>query len=110
MLRSDWGGEYLGKEFTDFIDGKGIVHDLTCPYTPQENGMAEREMRTAVESVRTMLLHMAVDDTAGDDSVPATDREEARPHTGAGVGLHGAVHDSLAAARWEAGAKSSLGA
>ncbi|CAI7803216.1 unnamed protein product [Closterium sp. NIES-53] len=51
MLRSDRGGEFLGKEFTDFVDGKGIVHDLTCPYTPQQNGMAEREMRTAVESM-----------------------------------------------------------
>ncbi|CAI7835087.1 unnamed protein product [Closterium sp. NIES-53] len=59
-LRSDRGGEFLGKEFTDFVDGKGIVHDLTCPYTPQQNGMAEREMRTTVESVRTMLLHMGV--------------------------------------------------
>ncbi|CAI7906368.1 unnamed protein product [Closterium sp. NIES-54] len=92
MLRSDRGGEFLGREFTDFVDGKGIVHDLTCPYTLQQNDMAEREMRRAVESVRTMLLHMAVDDAAGDDSVPAADREEARPHAGAGVGLHGAVH------------------
>ncbi|CAI5474926.1 unnamed protein product [Closterium sp. Yama58-4] len=33
MLRSDRGGEFLGKEFTAFVDGKGIVHDLTCPYT-----------------------------------------------------------------------------
>ncbi|CAI7864221.1 unnamed protein product [Closterium sp. NIES-53] len=31
-----------------------------CPYPPQQNGMAEREMRTVVESVRTMLLHMGV--------------------------------------------------
>ncbi|CAI7898631.1 unnamed protein product [Closterium sp. NIES-53] len=60
MLRSDRGGEFLGKEFTDFVDGKGIVHDQTCPYTAQQNGMAEREMRTTVESVRTMLLHMGV--------------------------------------------------
>ncbi|CAI7873093.1 unnamed protein product [Closterium sp. NIES-53] len=60
MLCSDRGGEFLGKEFTDFVDGKGIIHDLTCPYTPQQNGMAEREMRTAIESVRTMLLHMGV--------------------------------------------------
>ncbi|CAI7756721.1 unnamed protein product [Closterium sp. NIES-53] len=35
MLRSDWGGEFLVKDFTNFNDGKGIVHDLTCPYTPQ---------------------------------------------------------------------------
>ncbi|CAI7866207.1 unnamed protein product [Closterium sp. NIES-54] len=60
MLRSDRGGEFLGKQFTDFVNGKGIVHDLTCPYTPQQNGMAEREMRTVVESVLTMLLHMGV--------------------------------------------------
>ncbi|CAI7848712.1 unnamed protein product [Closterium sp. NIES-54] len=60
MLRSDRGGEFLGKEFTDFVDGKGIVHDLTCPCTPQQNGMAEREMRTIVKTVRTMLLHMGV--------------------------------------------------
>ncbi|CAI7867572.1 unnamed protein product [Closterium sp. NIES-53] len=60
MLRFDRGGEFLGKQFTDFVNGKGIVHDLTYPYTPQQNGMAEREMRTVVDSVRTMLLHMGV--------------------------------------------------
>ncbi|CAI5986993.1 unnamed protein product [Closterium sp. NIES-65] len=60
MLRSDRGGEFLGKDFTAFVDGKGIVHDLICPYTPQQNVMAEREMRTVVELVRTMLLHMGV--------------------------------------------------
>ncbi|CAI7770694.1 unnamed protein product [Closterium sp. NIES-53] len=60
MLRSDRGGELLGKQFTKFVNGKGIVHDLTCPYTPQQNGMAEHEMRMVVESVQTMLLHMGV--------------------------------------------------
>ncbi|CAI7891496.1 unnamed protein product, partial [Closterium sp. NIES-54] len=38
----------------------GILHDLTCPYTPQQNEMVEWEMRTVVESVQTMLLHMGV--------------------------------------------------
>ncbi|CAI7745224.1 unnamed protein product [Closterium sp. NIES-54] len=60
MLRSDQGGEFLGREFTTFVDGKGIVHDLTCPYSSQQNGMGEREMRTVVESVQMMLLHMGV--------------------------------------------------
>ncbi|CAI5479357.1 unnamed protein product [Closterium sp. Yama58-4] len=50
MLRSDRGGECLRKAFTNFVDGKGIVHDLSCPYTPHQNGMAEWEMRTVVES------------------------------------------------------------
>ncbi|CAI7924587.1 unnamed protein product [Closterium sp. NIES-53] len=60
MLRSERGGEFLGKQFNDFVNGKGIIHDLTCPYTLQQNGMAEREMRTVVKSVQTMLLHMGV--------------------------------------------------
>ncbi|CAI7877469.1 unnamed protein product [Closterium sp. NIES-54] len=47
---------------------------------------------------------------AGDDAAPAADRQEARPHVGEGVGLHGAVHGPRAAARWEAGSERSLGA
>ncbi|CAI7775180.1 unnamed protein product [Closterium sp. NIES-54] len=62
MLRSDQGGggEFLRMQFTDFVNEKGIVHDLTYPYTPQQNGITEREIRTVVELVRTMLLHIGV--------------------------------------------------
>ncbi|CAI7823621.1 unnamed protein product [Closterium sp. NIES-53] len=60
MLRSDREEDFLGKEFTAFVDGEGIVHDLTCTYKPQQNDIAEQEMRMAVEAVRTMLLHMGV--------------------------------------------------
>ncbi|CAI5469970.1 unnamed protein product [Closterium sp. Yama58-4] len=59
-LRSNRGGEFLGHDFVTFVNGKGIVHDLTCPYTPQQNGMAEWEMRTVVESMWTMLLNMGM--------------------------------------------------
>ncbi|CAI7928177.1 unnamed protein product [Closterium sp. NIES-54] len=59
-LRSDRGGEFLGCAFTDLIEDKGILHNLICPYTTQQNGMAKREMRTVVEAVRTMLLHMGM--------------------------------------------------
>ncbi|CAI7867293.1 unnamed protein product, partial [Closterium sp. NIES-54] len=50
MIRSDRGGEFLGGDSTAFLDKHGIVHDLTRPYTPHKNGMAEREMRTLVEA------------------------------------------------------------
>ncbi|CAI7734818.1 unnamed protein product [Closterium sp. NIES-53] len=59
-LCSDRGVEFLGKKFTDLVEDKGILHNLTCPYTPQQNGMAEREMHTVVEAVQMMLLHMGV--------------------------------------------------
>ncbi|CAI7750213.1 unnamed protein product [Closterium sp. NIES-53] len=59
-LCTDRGGEFLGHNFTLFLDEKGIILDVTCPYTPEQNGMAEREMRSIVEAVRTMLLPMGV--------------------------------------------------
>ncbi|CAL9016186.1 unnamed protein product [Prunus brigantina] len=42
-FQSDGGGEFLSKVFTDFLASKGIVHRLSCPYTPQQNGLAERK-------------------------------------------------------------------
>ncbi|CAI7827343.1 unnamed protein product [Closterium sp. NIES-54] len=56
----DLVGKFMGKKFTNFVDGKGIVHNLTSSYTPQKNGMAELERRTVIEDVQTMLLHMGV--------------------------------------------------
>ncbi|CAI7882729.1 unnamed protein product [Closterium sp. NIES-53] len=65
MLRSDRGGEFLGKEFTDFIDGKGIVHDLTCPYPPLAWGCevlnrTDNKVVTSVEVIfyETLSLEM----------------------------------------------------
>ncbi|CAI7805727.1 unnamed protein product [Closterium sp. NIES-54] len=58
--QATYTGQFLGKEFTAFVDDKGIIYDDTCPYTLQLNGMVERHIGTVVESVRTMLLHMGV--------------------------------------------------
>lgn len=38
-----------------FCESKGIVHEVTTPYTPQHNGLAERRNRTLLNMVRTML-------------------------------------------------------
>ena len=55
VLRSDNGGEYGSKEFIEFCKSRGIKKQITVPYTPQQNGVAERMNRTIVESVRSML-------------------------------------------------------
>ncbi|CAH9143716.1 unnamed protein product [Cuscuta epithymum] len=55
ILRTDGGGEYTSKEFTKFCEDNGIVHEVTSPYTPQHNGVAERRNRTILNMVRCML-------------------------------------------------------
>ena len=56
ILRSDRGGEYFSANFTSFFEEHGIIHQRTSPYTPQQNGLAERKNRTLVDMVNSMLL------------------------------------------------------
>ena len=44
-LHSNRGGEYMSKEFNAFLTERGIKHQCTVPYTPQQNGVAERKKR-----------------------------------------------------------------
>jgi hypothetical protein len=55
VLRSDGGGEYTSHDFRTFYEGNGIKHEITAPYTPQHNGMAERRNRTIMNMTRCML-------------------------------------------------------
>ena len=54
-IRTDRGSEYLNATVRAFLADKGIVHEAVPPYTPQQNGKAERLNRTLVECARTML-------------------------------------------------------
>ena len=54
-FRSDRGGEFLSSEFTDWCRVRGISHNLTAPYTPQQNGLAEVSNRILQEKFRCML-------------------------------------------------------
>ena len=56
-IRSDNGGEYTSNEFVDYLKQNRILKDETIPYSPQQNGVAERCNRTLTESVRSMLYH-----------------------------------------------------
>jgi transposase InsO family protein len=48
ILRSDNGGEYTLYAFKKFYSEAGIKRELTVPYTPQQNGVSERENRAIV--------------------------------------------------------------
>ncbi|KAL4318116.1 hypothetical protein GQ457_18G020990 [Hibiscus cannabinus] len=54
-LRTDKGGEFTSKDFWMFCEENGIHRELTTPYTPEQNGVAERKNRTVVEMARSML-------------------------------------------------------
>ena len=44
-LRTDRGREYLYEQFKELYNEKGIARQSTMPYTPQQNGVAERRNR-----------------------------------------------------------------
>ena len=54
-LRSDGGGEYTSKLFESYLSSHGIHHQLSCPYTPQQNGLVERKHRHLIETTITLL-------------------------------------------------------
>lgn len=56
MIRTDRGGEYMSVEFIKFLDQEGIRYQRTAPYSPQQNGVAERKNRTLIEMARCMIL------------------------------------------------------
>lgn len=55
IVRSDNGTEFINERMKKLFGENGITHQRTVPYTPEQNGCAEREMRTIVESARTMI-------------------------------------------------------
>ena len=54
-IRSDNGTEFKNIGLDDYLDELGITHELSAPYTPQQNGIMERKKMTLVEMARTML-------------------------------------------------------
>ena len=56
VFRSDRGTEFTNKHLQNFLASKGISFECTTPYSPQQNGIAERKNRTLVEAARTMLI------------------------------------------------------
>jgi hypothetical protein len=55
MLKSDNGGKYTSNEFGIFCRDAWIKRELTTPYNPKQNGVAEINNRTIMEEVNTMI-------------------------------------------------------
>ena len=59
-LRSDNGREFLNSSMTQFCKDKGIIHQTSCAYTPEHNGVAERKNRTILEMTRAIMIESKV--------------------------------------------------
>ncbi|CAI7793492.1 unnamed protein product [Closterium sp. NIES-54] len=62
VIRTDNGGEFIGTDFEAVLKKKGIQHQLTVPYNPQQNGVAERFNWTLQEGARTLLGRVGLPD------------------------------------------------
>ena len=56
-LHNDNDREYLSHSFKQLMASHGILHQTSCAYTPQQNGVAERENRHLIETTRNLLVH-----------------------------------------------------
>ncbi|KMQ86359.1 copia protein, partial [Lasius niger] len=55
IVRSDNGIEFKNDRMSRYMASRGITLETSAPYVHEQNGRAEREIRTIVESARTML-------------------------------------------------------
>jgi transposase InsO family protein len=54
-IRSDNGTKFKNSQIEGFLEDEGIKHEFSSPYTPQQNGVVERNERTLLDMARTML-------------------------------------------------------
>ena len=54
-LRTDDGSEF--GRLQPYLREKGIAHEKSAPYAQDQDGVAERSIRTVLERARTMLIH-----------------------------------------------------
>lgn len=55
-IRSDNGTEFTGQDYQALLHRNRIRHETSAPYSPHQNGTAERNWRTLFELARCMLL------------------------------------------------------
>lgn len=59
-VRSDNGGEFVNHFLLHLFLSTGILHQTTCPHTPEQNGIAERKHRHLIETTITLLLQASL--------------------------------------------------
>lgn len=54
VFRSNNGPEFFNQHCANLFQSLGIIHQSSCPYTPQQDGVVERRHRHILETARTI--------------------------------------------------------
>lgn len=55
VLKTDNSREYINEPFNKFTKARGIKHQTSIPYNPEQNGKSERNIQTINEMIRSMI-------------------------------------------------------
>ena len=69
IFRSDNVHEYFHTFLSQFFDDHCIIHQSSCPHTPQQNGVAKRKMRHLLKVTRALKFHMCVPKSYWSDAI-----------------------------------------
>ncbi|XP_060198453.1 uncharacterized protein LOC132627238 [Lycium barbarum] len=56
VIRTDNGTEFFNTKCDELLASHGILHQSSCPYTPQQNGVVERKHKHILEVARALKL------------------------------------------------------
>ena len=55
-FRTDNAKDFCNINLKEFFESQGIRHETSCPYTPQQNGLAERKIGDIMNKCRTLMI------------------------------------------------------
>jgi transposase InsO family protein len=55
--------EFKNARIDEYCDDKGIKHEFSSKYTPEQNGIVERKNKTLIDMARSMLAEYNVSDS-----------------------------------------------
>lgn len=60
VIRTDNGTEFVNSVCETMFKEMGVIHQRSCPYTPQQNGVAERKHRHLLEVTRALRFQAKI--------------------------------------------------
>lgn len=60
IIRSDNGIEFLNVKYNEMLDSYGIIHQSSCAYIPQQNGVVKRKHRHILDVTRALKFQAGI--------------------------------------------------